>query len=130
MVLPNGSPDRSNIESFTIKGVWTGGGAAADCTHTYTDWSKNISSVAYNAATGKYIITTTDGGYQLLPGSHVEVTSATTDVPVFAKLIADSWSSSAKTVEFYAYTLATPTLVDLRTGDKVLISLCFAKTSP
>lgn len=132
MPLGNASPVRSNIPKKEVAGVWTGGGAAANCTKTSTDWSKGIQSVNYNAATGKYRITLTDFGQQLLPGSHIEIHRAAAGAPRVANIVRGSLTISVSsgvpiaTVDFEVWDLATPSLVDLTATDLAAINLVFA----
>lgn len=125
MTLGNASPVRSNIPKHEVCGVWTGGGAASALTRTSTDWSYGISGVAYNAATGKYRISLTESGQQLLPGSKIEICRQAGDAPLVANIVRSSLDSDS--VDFEVWDVATPTLTDLATTDKVLINLVFAK---
>lgn len=126
MALGNASPVRANIPKREVCGVWTGGGAAADCTKTSTDWSKGISSVAYNAATGKYRITLSEAGQQLLPGSRIEVCVAAGSAPKFANIVRSSLDSDSVDFEVWSESGGALALTDLATTDKVLINLVFA----
>ncbi len=119
-------PIRSTVPGLIeVRGTWTGGGAAADCTHVATDWSRGIASVAYNAATGCYLVTFTECGQQLVDAS-VHVENLTGVDPVVGKIVAATFSASAKTVavEFGA------TLADLLTTDKAHFCFIFAKCAP
>ncbi len=125
MSLGNAFPVRSTIpDTVKVQGVWTGGGAAANCTHADADWNRGIASVVYTA-TGIYTITFLDCGQQIVDYS-LQVENATGVDPVVGKLVAGSFSSSAKTVsvEFGA------TLADLLTTDKLHITFEFAKNGP
>ena len=128
MALGNASRVVSNIPKREVCGVWTGGGAAADCTHTSTDWSRGISAVAYNAATGKYRITLTEAGQQLLPGSHIEICRADGASPLLANIVRSTLDSDSVDFEVWDVDSASA-LTDLDTTDKVLINLVFATAS-
>jgi hypothetical protein len=109
--------------------VWTGGGAAADCTNASGDLSKGIASLKYHAATGIYTLTFTDVGQQIV-GDNIKVCGLTTVRPVLAKIIRGSFSRSAKTVDVEFYTCDTGALIDLLTTDKVMISVDMATVGP
>lgn len=128
MALGNAYEARCTVPDATeVTGVWTGGGAAADCTHTSTDWSKGIASIAYAGATGKYTITFTDVGQQLI-GWTATVLRATTEDPMFFLPIAGTLSTSAKTLSVECNVGGT--LTDALTTDKILINAKFAKQKP
>lgn len=121
-------------EVESVMGVWTGGGAAADCTHSSTKHSAGITSVVYNAATGKYKINLSQWGQQLLPGSNVLVRRQAGDAPLLANLIdavtvASDGLSAYCTFEVWDVD-ATSALTDLATTDTVAINLVFAKGKP
>jgi hypothetical protein len=128
-------PKRSTIPSvICVQGVWTGAGAAANCTHSPADdWSQGIASVNYNAATGKYKITLTQRGQQIV-GGHVEVCGAAGATKKTVHIIRSTYSTSAQTVEIEVWTEGTeavaPALVDLATTDKILICLELAAAKP
>lgn len=134
MALGNASPVLSSIPKREVAGVWTGGGSAANCTKAAADWSKGISSVAYNAATGKYRITLSDFGQQLLPGSRIDVCRAAGASPIRVNIIRSSLAPSAATgtatLDFEVWqddaVSGIPALLDLLTTDKLLINLVFA----
>ncbi len=129
MSVGNATPVRSTIPGvYKVQGVWTGGGAATDCTHAAADWSKGITSVTYNSATGKYLITFTDVGQQIV-GHNIRVCGATTVDPVAVQLIRGSLSTSAKTVQVEFSDLAGG-LLDLLSTDKLLIEVDFVNSAP
>lgn len=126
------APVRSNLVKEEVCGIWTGGGAATNCTHSSADHSAGITSVAYNAATGKYLITLTEFGQQLLPDSHVVIHRAAAAAPLVANLVRTitvATGGATATVAFEVWDLAGA-LTDLATTDKAAINLCFAKTKP
>lgn len=126
------SVERSNIRSdkSKVEGVWTGGGAAADCTQSQDDHSAGITAVAYNGATGKYRVTVTEWGQQLVPGTHVEVHRAAAAAALVANVVRSvTVSGNTATVDFEVWSLAGA-LTDLATTDKVAITLAFSKTKP
>ena len=129
MSLGNAFPLKSNLPDLVqVIGVWTGGGAATNCTKAAADWSRGITSLNYNAATGKYLITFTDVGQQIVSHS-IAVCGLTTVDMVSVNLIRGSFSISAKTCEVEFSDLAG-ILLDLLTTDKILINVTFAKNAP
>lgn len=128
------SPYRAKIPgTWEVRGVWSGGGAAANCTVASGDWNAGITSVAYNAATGKYLITFKDFGQQIVGGS-VEVVGDSGDIPMKAHLLRDTYSASAGTVEFELWTLATEAvaaaLTDAPADHKLMVHVVFADNAP
>lgn len=127
--MRNAFPKRTTVPGLTqVQGVWTGGGAAANCSKAAADHNEGIASIAYNAATGLYLVTFTDVGQQLVYAS-CEVAGLTTVAPVKASVIRGSYSRSAKTcqVEFYDHAGA---LIDLLTTDKVMCKFEFSNFAP
>lgn len=125
--MPKGNafPVRSSVPGlFTVEGVWTGGGAAADCAVTAGDWNRGIISFVYTA-TGKYTVTFRDFGQQIVSYS-LSTTGATGVDPVVGQVVEGSYSATAGTValEFGA------TLADLLTTNKVHLSFTFASNAP
>ena len=125
---------RSKIPaSFEVRGVWSGGGAAANCSVASGDWNAGITSVAYNAATGKYLITFKDFGQQVVGGS-VEVVGDSGDIPMKAHFLRDTFSASAGTMEIEVWTLATEAvaaaLTDVPADHKLLVHVVFADNGP
>ncbi len=108
-------------------GVWTGGGAAADCTHVATDWSKGIASVVYTAATGCYTITFTDS-YHSIVGYSLKCSQQTGVDPVVGTVRNGTFSSATKSVVVEINTAGT--LTDLLTTDKLFIDFTFARFPP
>lgn len=108
-----------------VSGVWKGGGAATDMTKgvvgTDPGTSKGITSVKYNAATGKYRITFDNVGKVLL-GLHVQVFTAAATAAGVRVANVNAYSSSNKTADFIVCDTATPTATDLSTSDYVLIT--------
>ncbi len=125
MSIGNAFPVRSTVpDTVKVQGTWTGGGAAASCTHDPLDWNRGIASVVYTA-TGKYTVTFVDCGQQIVDYS-IQVEGGTGVDPVVGQVIAGSFDSAAKTVdlEFGA------TLIDLLTTDKLHLTFTFAKNGP
>lgn len=131
MPLGNAYPVRSIIpDTKRVQGVWTGGGAAANCTQSSSDWSKGIASVNYNAATGKYKITFRDVGQQIV-GGKIEVCRAAAAAPLLAVINRATFSIANKTVDFEVWDVdAGSALTDLATTDKLLIDIQFATRAP
>lgn len=134
MSMGDAFPVRSTIpDTVKAQGVWTGGGAAANMTQAAADWNRGITSVAYNASTGKYLITFTDVGQQVV-GGHIECISTTGVINKDVSIVRASLSTSAKTLEIEVWTRATDTaaaaLVDLATTFKLMITVEFAKNGP
>jgi hypothetical protein len=129
MSIGNASCVRSTIPGVhKVQGVWTGGGAATSCTHVATDWSRGIASLAYNAATGKYLLTFTDGGQQIV-GHNIRVCGLTGVDPVTVNLLRGTYSTSAKTVQV-EFSDLSGALIDLLATDKVLIDVDFTRAAP
>ena len=127
MSLGNAFPVRSTVPDLTVvTGLWTGGGAAADMSVTSGDWNKGIASVAYNAATGKYLITFVDVGADIVHCEAKVHRPTSGDDPIGSNILIGTFSRTAKTVEveFGA------TLVDIDTDEKVSFFFLFAKNSP
>lgn len=124
---------RATIPSVVeVGGVWTGGGAAADCTKASGDWNVGIASVKYNAATGKYRITFTETtpGHQVV-GFSCDIARVTTVTnALVAKMVAGSYSKTAGTLDFEVCDVATPSGVDLATTDKLMIVVRFSTFPP
>jgi hypothetical protein len=114
-----------------VQGTWVGGGAATNCTRTSTDQGAGITSVNYNAATGKYRITLTEWGQQIAPGSHIEVHRAAGSAPRIVNIVRAAPSvatgGATATIDFEVWDMATPSLVDLTTADTITITLAFSK---
>lgn len=126
-------PNHGNTIPSTVSvgGVWTGGGAATDCTHAAADWSRGIVSVKYNGATGKYQITFLDVPGSQVVGFSADIARATgTTNALIAKMVAGSYSTSTKTLNFEVCDLSTPVATDLTTGDKIMFHITFAKSPP
>ncbi len=127
MSLGNAFPVRSTVPDIVrVQGLWTGGGAAANMAVTSGDWNKGIASVAYNSATGKYLVTFIDCGDQIVWADAKVFRPTTGDDPLPANILLATFSASAKTiqVEFGA------TLTDIDTDEKVGFVFEFAKNGP
>lgn len=125
------SPVVSSLNKFEVGGVWTGAGAAASCTQVSTDWNRGIASVAYNAATGKYLVTFYDCGQQILPGTDVKVCRAAGAAPLLVNVVLSTYSATAKTVEIEVWDVdSTAVLTDLAATDKLLLSFHFSVNKP
>src|SRR6516225_10845390 len=102
-----------------VEGIATGGGSAANC--TITTGLKNVASVNYNSATGKYLITFRKVGTNFL-GGHFTVLSATGASNTFVcRPVA--YSATNKTLSIEVYDVATPTAHDLATSEQLWITL-------
>lgn len=124
----NGFPLKSSVPGlFKIAGVWTGGGAATDCSKSATDWSRGIDTVKYNAATGKYKVTFLECGQQLV--NHIcRIDGATGVTPVISVVVAGSFDPVAKTLSLETY--AGAALIDLLVTNKLHLGFIFAKNAP
>jgi hypothetical protein len=128
MPLGNNYPVKCSIpDTVEVAGVWTGAGAA-NMTKTSGDWSKGIASVNYAAATGKFTITFTDVGYQII-GAEVTVMRPDGTAPLVGNIVRGSFSQSAKTVPVQFWDMATPSLANPAATDRVCIRVKFAKQS-
>ena len=122
-------PIRSTAGGLTrMQGVWTGGGAAANCSRAAADHNKGISSVAYNGATGKYLVTFTDVGQQIVYAD-AQVSGLTGVAKVVCNVLRGSYDRTAKTVqvEFWKH---DGSLIDLLTTDKVMFVFETAQNAP
>jgi hypothetical protein len=131
MGAPQGYPgDKTTIPgTFKVQGVWTGGGAATNCTKAAADWSKGIASVNYTAATGCYTITFTDVGQQIV-GWKITTGQQTGVNPLNFILRNGSFSATTKSVIIEVSADDSGTLTDLLTTDKLYIEFQFAKQAP
>ncbi len=130
MSIGNASVVRSTIPGVhKVQGVWTGGGAGTSMTHAAADWSKGIVSVTYHTDAGKYLITFTDVGQQIV-GHNCKVCRPTDgDDPVVVNLRRGSFDSAAKTVEIEIADM-DGTAYDLATDELLLIDVEFALFAP
>lgn len=99
-----------------LRGRWTGGGAAADCTRTS---GRGISTVTYNSATGQYKITFANVGEVFL-GALFSVQGAAGAATSFIAR-PTVYSASAKTLTFDVTDVATPTNHDLALTEVITI---------
>lgn len=130
MSLGNSYPVRSTIPNTeTIRGCWTGGGAATNCTKAAADWSRGIKSIAYNAATGKYLVTFYDNGQQIV-GGQVECSGAAGAAKKQVHILRSTYSPSAKTVQLEVWTGPAGALVDLLTTDVIMCEFVLATNKP
>ncbi len=129
MSLGNAYPSRTSVPGLQkVQGVWTGGGAAADATHSAGDWSKGIASVVYTA-TGKYTIAFTDVGQQIV-GHKITFGQATGVNPLSYIVVNGSFSTTTKSVDVEFSASDSGTLTDLLVTDKLYIEFEFAKQAP
>lgn len=92
---------------------WQGGGAAADMTKVSKAAGRNIASIAYAAATGKYTITFRNVGAQWLGLQGTVAKAAGAAGQKLVNEIAGSYSSTTKSVQIQITDVATPTAADL-----------------
>lgn len=97
---------------------WTGGGAAANCTRTT---GQGVTSVNYNSATGKYVITF-DSGYEVLEGYQFQHGGANA-TPKIIKM--EAQNATAGTINIAVSDVATPTNRDLSTDDEISFVVVF-----
>jgi hypothetical protein len=103
-----------------ITAVFTGGGAATDCTKV-SGTSEGVTSLAYNAATGKYLFTF-DGVAGKYLGALFSVMSATgaSAALTMRPAGAPAYDHGDKTLAVEVTSLAaTPALADLATTEEV-----------
>ncbi len=112
---------------WKANGVFTGGGAAANCTKTTGAVQGGIASVNYNAATGKYRITFVDVGQQIIRFLGT-VGRADAAVPLFVIPIHSSFSRANKTLDINVRTEAA--LTDLATTDQLQLEVVFTDIGP
>lgn len=119
-----GSGGRLSTETLgvlvCVDGCWLGGGASTDCTRVS---GTGITTVAYNAATGCYLITLT-GRYQTLEAVCLSVGGASGAATSYmARPVVGGYSASAGTLAINVTDLATPTNHDLASTENLWISL-------
>ncbi len=126
MSIGNATVVRSTIPGVhKVQGVWTGGGANADCTLEDGDWSRGIAALAHygTSGSGQYLLTFTDCGQQIV-GSSIVVTRPTGSAVRGVLMVTDSFDPVAKTV------LLEFDIGDLPVEDKVLVSVDFVSFAP
>ncbi len=99
-----------------LRGRWAGGGASADCTRVS---GRGISSVAYNAAVGRYTITFKHVGEVFL-GAILSVQGAAGAATTFVAR-PTVYTASTKTLTIDVTDCATPTNHDLATTEILTI---------
>ena len=130
MSLGNAFPVRSSVPDIVkVQGVWTGGGAAADCSHVATDWNRGIVSIVYTAATGIYTITFRDVGKAIV-GWNISTGQQTGVNPLAFIIQNGSFSTATKSVIIEVSASDSGTLTDLLTTDKLYVNFEFAKNGP
>jgi hypothetical protein len=100
------------VRPIMIAGTWLGGGAASNCTR---QTGRHITSVNYNAAAGRYIITFASVGEVFL-GCWLSVQGAAGAATSFIAR-PTVYSASAGTLTIDVTDLATPTNHDLATTE-------------
>lgn len=131
VIVPQATPQvqASAVQIYSC--LATGGGAAANMTIAS---GSGIASVAYNAATGKYLVTlnqipTTTTGATLI-GAHGTILGATGDNPDAASvnIVKGSYSSAAGTIQVEIFNAVTGTvaLADLATTKQLSLTLILA----
>ena len=131
MGVPNLYPSRGTTlpGTFKAQGVWTGGGAATNCTKAAADWNRGIASVNYTAATGIYTITFLDVGQQIV-GHKIGFGQQTGVNPLAYCVRNGSFSATTKSVIVEFSASDSGTLTDLLTTDKLYIEFEFATSPP
>ncbi len=130
MSIGNATVVRSTLPGVhRVQGVWTGGGAGANCTLATGDWSRGIASVNYTSATGCYTITFTDVGQQII-GWNIKSGQETGVNPLCFIVRNGTFSASTKTVIIEVSASDSGTLTDLLTTDKLYISFEFVNFAP
>lgn len=134
MSIGQAYPQRASLPNTnTVRGVWTGGGGTADCAKAAADASHGIKSIAYNAATGKYLVTLVDGGQQIV-GGHIEFCGPAGATKKTVHIIRSTYSASAKTVQIEVWTqgtdLVAPALVVLATTDTLMCEFVMLANKP
>lgn len=102
---------------------WTGGGAATDMTRTK---GFGIKSIAYNSATGAYIITFLHVGEVFLGGKMTVLAAGTTAAAKVANPVA--YNATNKTLTIFIVDVATPTAKDLTTSEELWCDFAWADT--
>ena len=118
-------PARAAVNNLvTVAGRWAGGGSASNMTKVS---GTGISSVAYNSATGAYIITFNNVGGTFLGAWFGLGTAGSTSAQTVANWIA--YSATAKTLTIFITDVATPTAKDLATTETLNIMALWADTA-
>lgn len=127
VALGQAYPVKASVPGLRLVfGKWTGGGAAEDMTVAPGDWNEGIRSVAYNAATGKYLVTFDAVGQQLVYADAKVHRPTTGDDPLPVNFQFDSFSRTAMTIEMEV----GATLADVDTDEKVTFMFVFATQAP
>ena len=111
---------------YGVMGRWAGGGAASNMTKVT---GRGISSVAYNSATGAYLITFEETHPQLVAISITCGTALTTTVQNVCNYDPAQYSATAGTLPIFITDVATPTAQDLLTTEEISIVAWFADTA-
>lgn len=119
----------SSNKTVRVTGRFAGGGAAANCTKV-TGCARGFTSVAYNAATGKYLVTLDAVGGKFLGGT-ILVTNAAGTVAaqkVCAPYGTAPYTAATRTLAVFVTDIATPTAADVLTTEELWLDLVFADT--
>ncbi len=120
-------PVRSRMPKLKgVMGRWLGGGAASNMTKVA---GRGISSVAYNSATGAYLITFEETHPQLVAISIQCGTAGTTSAQNVCNYQPADYSATAGTLPIFITDVATPTAQDLLTTEEISIVAWFADTA-
>jgi hypothetical protein len=126
MALTTRSPAHGVSFNTSIAAArFLGGGAAADCSKVA---GRGVRSVAYNGATGAYLVTLESCGRTLL-ALHADVTTAgTTGGARVVNEKKGTYNSTTKTVELFVVDAATPTARDIATDETLSLTFIWADT--
>ena len=125
MALGNAYPKRVLEPNLrTVSGVFTGAAAANMVKVT----GKGITSLAYNAATGKFLLNFTDVGVEIR-GWRIHVGANTGVAPPVGSLVLGSFSASAKTCQVEFWDMAAPSLSNPQSTMKVYVEVDFSDST-
>ncbi len=113
-------------KTYGVMGRWLGGGAASNMTKVT---GRGISSVAYNSATGAYLITFEETHPQLLAISITCGSAGSTSAQKVCNYDPATYSATAGTLPIFITDVATPTAQDLLTTEEISIVAWFADTA-
>lgn len=118
--------DSRSTQVNLVAARYLGGGAAANLTKVT---GRGITSVNYNAATGKYLITFEEPHPALLAITITCGTGQTTALQNLANYDPANYNAANGTMPFFVTDVATPTAQDLTTTEEVSIIAVFSETA-
>ena len=114
-----------NEEQLRVVTRWTSGNGAANASKV-TGCTKGCASLAYNAATGKFLLTLTDWPGDLLDVKAINHRAASS-APLIGSPVWASIDKAAKTIPIEFWDLATPSLTNPANATNIVIELVFKR---